>query len=127
MNPEEVVGRTITNIFETKPSIVQEGIPGPASYFYIVIELDGSDLYEFGAHEISNWTRDDNLIPFEKSAWAVQNDFNVIGKRITKVIQRDFEEYYDGSLTLLLENNIILEHQTTNGDQLFIDEFNGEN
>lgn len=127
MKTEELVGRTITNIFETKPSIVQDGIPGPASYFDIVIELDKSDLYEFGAHDISNWTKDDNLIPFEKPAWAIQNNFKVIGKRITKIIQRDSEEYYDGSLTLLLENNVILEHQTTNGDQLFIDEFNEEN
>jgi len=126
MKPEELIGRTITNIFETKPSIVQDGIPGPASYFDIVLELDGSDLYELGAHEISNWTNADTLVPFEKPAWAVQNNFNVVGEKIAKVIQRNPEEYYDGSLTLLLGNNIFLEHQTTNGDQLFIDEFKEE-
>ena len=123
MKHQELVGRTITNIFETKSSIVHDGIPGPASYFDIVIELDKSDLYELGAHDISNWNKDDYLIPFEKSAWAIQNNFKVIGKRITKIIQRDSEEFYDGSLTLLLENSTILEHQTTNGYQLFIDEF----
>ena len=126
MNPKAIIGRTITNIFETKPSIVQDGIPGPASYFDIIIELDGLDLYDLGAHKISIWTKNDNLIPFEKPAWAVQNNFNVVGEKIAKVIQRDPEEYYDGSLTLLLENNIFLEHQTTNGDQLFIDEFKEE-
>lgn len=126
MNPKELVGRTITNIFETKPSFMQEGIPGPATYFYIVLELDGLDLIELGAHEISKWTKDDQLIPFEKPVWAVQNDFTIIGKRITEAIQRDSEVYFDGSLTLLLENNLILEHQVSNGDQLFIDEFNEE-
>src|SRR5689334_12029836 len=100
MNPQEFIGRIVTNLFETDPSLVQDGIPGKSSYFYIVIELDGSDLYELGAHTISKWTRDDNLIP------ALQNDLGVIGKRITRVIQRDSEEYYDGSLILLLENNV---------------------
>lgn len=123
MNSEELIGRTLTNIFETKSPIVQDGIPGPASYFDIVIEVDDSELYELGAHDILKWTKNDKLIPYEKSAWEVQNDLNAIGKRITKVIQRDSDEYYDGSLTLLLENNLILEHQTTNGDQLFIDEY----
>lgn len=126
MKPEEIIGRTITNIFETRPSIVHEGIPGPASYFDIVIELDGSDLYSLGAHEISVWTKDDDLVPFVKPAWAVRNDFDVIGRKITRVIQKDSKECYDGSLTLLLDNNIILEHQTANGDQLFIDEFEEE-
>jgi len=127
MNPQELIGRTLTNIFETTPSVVQEGIPGPASYFDIVIEIDSSDLYELGAHEILNWTKNNKLIPFEKPAWAIQNNFNVIGKRVAKVIQREAEEYYDGSLTLILENNLILEHQTTNGDQLFIDEYEEDN
>jgi hypothetical protein len=123
MNPEKLVGRTITNILETIPSDVQEGIPGPASFFYIVIELDGADLFELGAHGISGWTKKDKLVPFEKPAWAVQNQFNVIGKKITRVIQRDPKEYYDGSLTLLLEGNLIIEHQTSNGDQLVISTF----
>lgn len=121
MNPDKLIGRIITNIFETKPSIVQDGIPGPAAYFNIVIEVDGSDLYDLGAHEISIWTKNDDLIPFGKPAWAAQNDLDVIGRRITKVIQKDSKEYYDGSLTLILDNNFILEHQTGNGDQLFID------
>lgn len=123
MNPQELIERTLTNIFETKPSLVQEGIPGPASYFCIVIEIDGSDLFELGAHEILDWTKKDKLLPYEKTAWEIQNNFSVLGKKVTKVIQRDSEEYYDGSLTLLLENNLIVEHQTTNGDQLFIDEY----
>jgi hypothetical protein len=120
MNPQELLGRTVTNVFETEPTIIQDGIPGPASYFDIVLELDGSDLYELGAHQISKWTKHTTLIP------VIQNDLGVLGKRITKVIQKDSEEYYDGSLTLLLENNISLEHQTTNGDQLHIDNFKGE-
>lgn len=124
MNLEELAGRTITNIFETKPSIIEDQMLGLASYFCIVIEIDNSELLELGAHKILNWTRDDLLLPFEKPAWAVQNNFEVIGKKITRVIQRDPKEYYDGSLTLLLDNNIIIEHQTTNGDQLFIDKFN---
>lgn len=126
MNPEKLVGRTITNIFETKPSILQEGLLGTASFFTIILEIDGSELYELGAHGISTWTRDDHLIPFDKPAWSIQNEFNVIGEKIKTIIQRDSAEYYDGSLTLVLENNIILEHQTTNGDQLFIDTFNEE-
>ncbi|TDP57379.1 hypothetical protein [Flavobacterium dankookense] len=126
MNPQELIGRTLTNIFETKPSLVQEGIPGPASYFDIVIEIDGSDLFELGAHEILDWTKKDKLTSYEKSAWEVQNNFNVIGKKVTKVIQRDSEEYYDGSLILLLENNLMIEHQTTNGDQLFINKYKAE-
>ncbi len=127
MNPQELIGRTLTNIFETKPLLVQEGLSGPASYFYIVIEIDGSDLYELGAHKILDWKEKGELIPYEKSAWEIQNNFIVIGKKVTKVIQQDPDEYYDGSLTLLLENNLILEHQTTNGDQLFIDKYVEEN
>jgi hypothetical protein len=126
MNPKDIVGRTITNIFQTKSSAAQDGIPGQALYFNMIIELDGFDLYDLGAHEISIWTKRDQLVPFEMPAWAVQKDFKVIGRIISKVIQRDPEEFYDGSLTLLLENNIILEHQTTNGDQLFIDQFKGK-
>lgn len=127
MNAQELIGRTLTNTFETKPSLVLDGIPGPASYFYVVIEIDGSDLFELGAHEILPWAKKDNLISYEKSGWEVQNNFIVIGKKVVKVIQRDSEEYYDGSLTLLLENNLILEHQTTNGDQLFIGQYESEN
>ena len=121
MNPQELIGRTLTNIYETTPSLVQEGIPGLASYFHIVIEVDGSDLFELGAHEILDWAKKDKLIPYEKSSWEIQNNFNVIGEKITKVIQRDSKEYYYGSLTLLLENNLIVEHLTSNGDELFID------
>lgn len=123
MNPELLLGRTITNIFETKPIIVQDGIPGPAHYFHIVIEIDRTDLFELGAHEILLWKKKDKLIPYEKSSWEVQNNLNVIGKFITGFIQKDSEEYYDCSLTLLLNNDIIIEHQTTNGDQLYINEF----
>lgn len=123
MNPQELIGRTLTNIFETKPSLVHDGIPGPASYFDIIIEIDGSDLFELGAHNILPWTKKDKLIPYKKAAWEIQNNFSVLGKKVNKVIQRDSEEYYDGSLTLLLENNLLVEHQTTNGDQLFIDEY----
>ncbi len=126
MNPDELIGRTITKIFETKPSIIQEGIPGPASYFHIVIELDDSNLYELGAHKISKWTSNEYLMSYEPSNLEVRNNFQVIGKRISKVIQRDSEVHYDGSLTLLMENNIIVEHQAGNGDQLFINEFNEE-
>jgi len=125
-NNEEFIGRTITNIFETKNSLVQDGIPGPASFFHIVIELDSSELYELGDHNISNWTKNDKLFPYEKSAWEIQNNFTAVGQKISKLIQRDSEEYYDGSLTILLENNVIIEHQTTNGDQLFIGEYNIE-
>jgi hypothetical protein len=99
MSPEKLVGRTITNIF------------------------DNSELYELGAHQISNWTRNDKLIAFKKPAWAVQNKFDVIGKKIVRVIQKDPKEYYAGSITLLLDNNIIMEHLTSNGDELHIDEF----
>ena len=123
MNAQELIGRTLTNILQTVPSIVQEGIPGPASYFYIVIEIDGSTLYELGAHEISNWTKKDKLISYEKSAWEIQNNFDVIGKKVAIIIQRDSEDFYDGSLTLVMESNLILEHQTTNGDQLIIAEY----
>lgn len=114
MKPKELIGRTISNIFETDPSIDQEGIPGSASYFFIVLELDKSELYELGAHSTSIWTRSDNLKPFENPSWAEQNNYVVLGKKITKVIQRDSEEYYDGSLTLVLENDLIVEHQTSN-------------
>lgn len=120
INPQELVGRTVTNIFETKVYSVQDGIPGPASYFDIVVEIDRSDLYELGAHSISKWKKNENLIP------AVQNDPDIIGQRITKVIQRDPEEYYDGSLILLLESNFVIEHVTTNGDQLQFGEFDDE-
>ena len=113
----------MTNIFETKVSHVQEGFPGPASYFEIVIEIDNSDLFELGAHSIKNWTKKDVLFPYERSSWEVQNNFIVLGKKVTKVIQRDSEEYWDGSLTLIMENNLIVEHQTANGDQLFIGEY----
>ncbi len=128
MNPQELIGRTLTNIFETKPSSVIESIPGPASFFYIVIEIDCSNLYELGAHEVLDWTKKDRLIPYEKPTWAIQNKYNVIGKKITRVIQRNYEDYYyDGSLSLLFENNLILEHQTTNGDQLFIGKYEENN
>ena len=110
----------MTNVFETEPSIVQDGIPGPASYFYIVVELDGADLYELGAHDISKWTKGDNLIR------AIKNDPDIIGQRIVRVIQKDSEEYYDGSLILLLASNFVIEHVTTNGDQLQCGEFDDE-
>lgn len=126
MNPQELIGRTVSNIFETEPSVDHEGIPGPASYFHIVIELDHNERYELGAHGISVWTKSDHLKSFENPPWVEENNYVVIGKEITKVIQRDSEEYYDCSLTLVLENNLILEHQTSNGDQLFIGEFNEE-
>ena len=123
---KELVNRVVSNIFETNPILEQEGIPGPASYFYIVIELDNTELFELGIHDIKKWTRKEKLIPFEKPPWAEQNNYTVIGQKIKKVIERDPEEYYDGSLSVLLENGIYFEHQSTNGDQLFIDLFNEE-
>lgn len=119
MNPQELIGRTVTNIFETEPSLVQDGIPGLASFFYIVIELDGCDVYELGAHEVYNWTKTNTLM-------AIKNDPDIIGQKIVRVIQKDFEENYDGSLILVLESNFTIEHVTTNGDQLCFSKFEEE-
>lgn len=121
-----IIGRVVTNIYETESEVVQDGIPGPASFFYIVVELDNSELLELGAHRITKWTKSIKLIPFENPPWAEQNNYTVVGQKIKKVIERDPEEYYDGSITVLLENGIYFEHQCCNGDQLFIDEYSEE-
>lgn len=123
MDYSALIGRTITNVFETETYSEQDGIPGAASYFDIIIELDHSELFELGAHEINPWNKQVAVNSFKRSSWEIENDINIIGKKIVKVIHRDSEEYYDGSLTLLLENNLIMEHQTTNGDLLFIHEY----
>lgn len=125
MNMEELTGRTITNIFVTRRSSSLEGIPGTASFFCIVLEINNTNLYEIGAHEIFPWVKEDELIPYKKTAWQVENDLDVVGKKIARVIKRDANEYYDGSLTLVMDNNVSVEHQVTNGDQLFIDMFKG--
>ena len=50
-----IIGKELTGIYESKNQITQPGIPGPASFFKIVIELNSTEHYELGAHEIYEW------------------------------------------------------------------------
>lgn len=121
-----IVGRKLTNIFETEQSELQEGIPGPAVFFQIVIELDNQELFELGVHQISKWKQSNKLFKYKNSPWEKENNFNFLNLKIAKVLHRNPEENHEGSLTIILENNVMIEHQCGNGDQLFIDKYSDD-
>jgi hypothetical protein len=122
MKAEEIIGKKIKEVYETDPSFSEDvlglGIP---HYFTIVIELEDNTKFELGVHEIKPWDSRDKLNVSTGSAWALDRMLEYKNHVICQIIQRDPEEYVDGSLTLVLENNVIIEHQCSNGSQLFID------
>ena len=122
MEVEFIIGKKIKEIYETKPSSGESFFGyGKASYFKIVVALEDGNKFELGPHNILPCNSTERLFRSEGTVWASQNNLEYKNQTIVSVIKRDAEEYYDGSLTLVLENNIILQHQCCNGDQLFID------
>ena len=121
MKEETIIGKMIHEIYETDPSFGEGFLEsGRSHYFSIVIELKDETKFELGVHEIKEWNSKENLIRSEGTYWALENKLEYRNQIIKTIIHRDPNEDYDGSLTLILENNVILEHQSTNGDQLFI-------
>ena len=124
MNDAHIIGKKIIEIYETETSKGEDlfGL-GFAHYFSIVIEFEDKTRFELGVHDITPWQSNERMTPSKGSSWAEEHNLQYKGKKIKKIIRRDPQEYYDGSLTLVLENDILLEHQCCNGDQLFIDKF----
>lgn len=101
-----------------------------AQYFQIILKLEDNTLIELGVHQLKDWTSNEALRKIEGTSWALENGLDYKNKTIKEIIERDPDEFFDGSLTLVLENDVILEHLSTNGDQLFIgtvDELREEN
>ena len=110
------------DIWETEVSWGDEhpfgmGRPG---YFSIVIELEGGAKYELGPHDISEWNSPEKLIRTKPTFREEQQKLTYKDQLIKEILRGDPEVDYDGSLILVLENGVTLEHQTTNGDQLYI-------
>lgn len=120
MTNEEIVGKRILEIYETNSSYEDGFLDSRAHYFKTIIELDNKILFELALHEIGAWNSDKDLIASKGTTWAFENKLEYKNQLIKAVIKRDSNVYYDGSLTLVLANNVIIEHQGTNGDQLFI-------
>jgi|SRR5688572_9218517 len=116
-----LIGRKIIEIYETIHTYGEDLLGlGQPHYFQIVLELEDKTKFELGLHEIKEWNSEENLIPSKGTSWAIQNNLKYKNQIIKRIIERDSNEYFEGSLTIVLDNNVILEHQCSNGNQLFI-------
>lgn len=122
VNEGVIKGKKIREIYETK-SLSGEDILGLGRplYFSIIVELEDDTIFELGAHDLLPWNFHEEITPSKGSSWADGQNLVYKGQKIIKIIRRDKDEDVDGSLTLILENGVLIEHQTCNGDQLFID------
>jgi hypothetical protein len=124
MTDEEILGKKIKEVYETKASIDDDILGlGKPQYFSIVIELADDTRFELGVHDIRIWDSPEKLIPSKGTNWADEHKLEYKDKRIARIIRKDPGENFDGSLTIVLDNNVLIEHQCANGDQLFIDYF----
>ena len=118
-----IIGKMLTGIYESKKQTTRPGIPGQASYFNIVIELNGMEHYVLGAHEIFEWDYKEDMVLCENSHWAKQNKIVVIGQKIKSILKKDFNGTESNTMSVLFENGAFIEHEIDNGDQLFIGQF----
>src|SRR5688572_1590646 len=108
MTDEVILGKKIKEIYETKPSIGDDFLGlGRPHYFSIVIELEDKTRFELGVHRIQAWDSDEVLLPSEGTIWADEHKLEYKDKQIARVIRRDANENPDGSLTIVLDNNIL--------------------
>jgi hypothetical protein len=130
MTREDLIGKKLIEVYETVPSSEEGMFDTKAQYFQIILKLEDNTLIELGVHQLKDWTSNEALRKIEGTSWALENGLDYKNKTIKEIIERDPDEFFDGSLTLVLENDVILEHLSTNGDQLFIgtvDELREEN
>ena len=120
MTKENIIGKKIIEIYETEPTSEEGLFDTTAHYFQIIIKLEDNSLIELGAHQLKAWTTDKALRQIERTPWELEDGLEYKNKVIRDIVERDPEEFFGGSLTLILENDVTLEHQSTNGDQLFI-------
>jgi hypothetical protein len=118
-----IIGKVLTGIYESRNQSSQSGILGTASFFSIVIELNGVEHYELGAHGIVEWDYREEMVLCENSNWAEQNNIEVIGQKIKSILKKDEDDTELNTLSLLLENGAFVEHEIGNGDQLFIGDY----
>lgn len=121
MSEKEILGKRLLEIYETKHIIEDGFLDSRAAYFDIFIEVEDKGMLELGMHEVKKKTDYPALFPSRGTLWATENKIEYKNQRIQQIILRDPNEYFDGSLTLVLENNVTIEHLGTNGDELCID------
>ena len=126
IDEKNIIGKTIVDIYETKATTKPGFFDTVASYFQIVMELDNGLKYEITPHQILLWDKEIKLIRTEGTSWSKENGLIFKMQKIIKVIKHDCDEYYDGSLSLVLSNNITIANLSTNGNELYIDTYHEE-
>lgn len=117
----EFVGRIVTAIYHTKQDGPEEMFDGqvPVYYFDCVIEIDSKTKFAFGHDWISSWDKNEELYLVTHSNWEIDENLSFIGQKIKNIGVDEYNEMY-----FHLENDIIIYHNTSLGDQLFVTTYN---
>ncbi|SFT51756.1 hypothetical protein SAMN05216474_1029 [Lishizhenia tianjinensis] len=114
---DEIIGQKIKALYHTPKGDGEELIPGLGNFytFDTVIVLENEKLYRLGDDYLIEWLGKDELVEVTHQNWNLPDDLIFNGKCIVDIVLDKNKLYY-----ILLENQIIINHTSDLGCELFI-------